>query len=84
MRVFYDLLCPDSKAAYYQWKELIKQDSHIDGMKYKDLVDMKITPFVLPYHEHSWTITKVIPLLQDICAEDETKCEMNAYAELAW
>ena len=50
MRVFYDLLCPDSKAAYYQWKELFPKESHISGMKYSDLIDMKITPFVLPYH----------------------------------
>ena len=53
-------------------------------MKYSELLDMRISPLVLPYHAHSWTITKVIPLLQDKCVADESKCQMSAYAELTW
>ena len=82
--VFYDLLCPASKADHYFWKSLFPQDSHIEGKKYEDLIEMQVTPFVLPYHLQSWSITKVVHLLQDKCQDDPSTCQMEAYAELAW
>ena len=45
---------------------------------------MTYSPFVLPYHIHSWTISKVVPYLQDICATTPDTCQMNQYLELAW
>jgi hypothetical protein len=48
------MLCPDSKAAYYTWKAMFNQSSHVENKTYGELVDMKITPYVLPYHLHSW------------------------------
>lgn len=82
--VWYDLLCPASKNDHYVMKELLDMDSHIEGKKYSDLIDMQVTPFVLPYHLRSWAVTKVIHLLKDKCDEDATKCEVEKYAELAW
>jgi len=84
IRVFYDLLCPDSKDAHYIWKSLLPQESHIKGKKYSDLVDMNVVPFVLPYHSHSYQITQVVPYLSDLCASDSTKCYFEKYAELSW
>lgn len=84
MNIFYDLLCPDSRDAYYLWNKIFPQESHVSGQKYSDLIDMTVSAFVLPYHGHSWVVTKAIPYLQDICDEDATKCFMNSYSELAW
>ena len=84
MKVFYDLLCPDSMNAHYLWKKILAEDSHVEGKKYSELIDMKASTFVLPYHDHSWVVSRVIPYLQDVCAEDSTKCFITDYAELAW
>ena len=45
---------------------------------------MKVTPFVLPYHLHSFQMTQIIPYMFDLCNADSTKCYMDAYAELCW
>lgn len=84
MNVFYDLLCPDSWNAYLLWKKIFEQESHVSGKKYSELIDMTVSSLVLPYHGHSWVVSKAIPYLQDICAEDESKCFLQAYHELAW
>ena len=57
MDVFYDLLCPDSRDAYYIFKKILAEDSHIEGKKYSDLIDMTASTLVLPYHNHSWVVT---------------------------
>ena len=63
VRVFYDLLCPDSMDAHYIWKDLLNKASPINGKTYGDVVNMRVTPFVLPYHVHSFQITQVVPYL---------------------
>ena len=55
LRVFYDLLCPDSLKTYNDLKALMNQTS-ANGPSYKELLDIKVTPFVLPYHLHSYEI----------------------------
>ena len=82
--MFYDLLCPYSEQAHYTWKTLLPQESHIDGKTYGDLVSMRVTPFVLPYHIHSYQITSVVPMLMDLCEADSSKCYVDQYAELCW
>ena len=57
VRVFYDLFCPDSMDAHYVWKDLLKEKSPVAGKTYGDIVDMRVTPFVLPYHVHSFQVT---------------------------
>jgi len=84
MNLFYDLGCPDSRDAYYAWQKMFAEDSHVSGKKYSDLIDMTVSTFVLPYHLHSWTVTKAIPYLQDVCEADSSKCFMNSYSELCW
>ena len=54
VRVFFDLLCPDSMAGYYLWKMMLPKQSPVEGMTYNDLVEIKIIPYVLPYHLHSY------------------------------
>ena len=65
------------------WKDIFAQDSPVSGKKYGDLIDMRITPFVLPYHIHSYQMTQVFPLLDDLCSSGG-KCLHNEYAELCW
>ena len=84
VRVFYDLLCPDSMDAHYVWKDLLNKASPINGKTYGDVVDMRVTPFVLPYHVHSFQLTQLIPWMQDMCEADSTQCKMDQYAELTW
>ena len=59
VRIFYDMLCPDSKQAHYSWKQLWSMPSPVQGKKYSDLVNMKVTPYVLPYHLHSFQMTQI-------------------------
>ena len=40
---------------------------------YGDLLDLRVTPYVLPYHLHSYTVTQVVPYVQDKCATDTSK-----------
>ena len=42
-------------------------NSPVKGVKYEQLVDMHVTPFVLPYHAHSWEIGRAIPYLTSLC-----------------
>ena len=56
IRFFYDLFCPDSMANHYLMKTVLAASSEIMGKTYGDLVDITISPFVLPYHLHSWTV----------------------------
>ena len=84
VRVFYDLLCPDSRAAYYKWKDLLPKESKVAGKTYGDLVDIHVLPYVLPYHLHSYTHAQVVPYLQDTCSQDSSKCFVQSYAEYCW
>jgi len=81
IRVFYDLLCPASKAAHYMMKDLLSQESHIKGKKYSDIVDFKVSPFVLPYHAHSYQITQLIPYFFD---KKEKSSFFEDYTEVGW
>ena len=67
IKVFYDMLCPDSFDAQLVWKSLFPLDSPVAGKTYEQLVDMKVTAFVLPYHTHSFQMTQVFPLIHDVC-----------------
>jgi len=50
------MLCEDSKKAHYAMKDLLEKDSPQTGYKYKDLLSVRIIPFVLPYHVHSYKL----------------------------
>ena len=84
IRLFLDALCPDSQATYMQWKELLGEPSPVAGKTYAELVDLKATPFVLPYHLHSYPLTQVYVYLDALCDSDATKCYQPAYAEYTW
>ena len=66
IRIFYDLLCPDSKDAHYVWKGLLDEESPVPGKTYSQLLDMKITAWPLPYHAHTYEITRGIAYLNDL------------------
>ena len=78
------MLCPDSLDTHNTWKSLFNETSHIQGKTYADLVNMKVSTYVLPYHAHSYSITSVLPMLYDLCEADSKKCYMDAYAEFSW
>ena len=54
IRMFYDLFCPDSRDTHYALKDLMTQQSPVAGKTYKDIMDMRVSPYVLPYHLHSF------------------------------
>ena len=56
VRVFYDILCPDSMDAHNVWKSLLSTH-YIGNQLYGDIINLKVTPFVLPYHVHSFQMT---------------------------
>ena len=80
------MLCPDSRDAHYVWKDELfpKQTSVVPGKTYEQIVDMHVTPFVLPYHLHSFQMTQVLPYLTDLCTADSTQCYQDAYSELCY
>jgi hypothetical protein len=84
INMFYDVFCPDSKAAHYQLKSLMKKPSPVAGKLYEDILDMHVATVVLPYHLHSYKATQIIPYLQDNCANDTSKCQFEQYVELTW
>ena len=84
VRLFYDVFCPDSLATHSALKTLLTQPSPVAGKSYNDILDMRASPFVLPYHVHSFQATQVIPYLDDICAADSTKCYQDEYADMCW
>jgi hypothetical protein len=63
LRLFYDLLCPDSRADHYYIKDILAMASPVEGKTYNDLLDIKVAPFVLPYHLHSFEVTRMVPYL---------------------
>ena len=82
---FYDMLCPYSKELYYLWKSMKDQESPaLHGKPYGELVYMETVPLVLPYHLHSWEMTKIFVLLNDICDADSSKCYQDQYTELCF
>ena len=74
VRLFYDWLCPDSANDHYIWQELLPQPSPVDGLTYEEYLNVRVSPFVLPYHLHSFQVTQVTPYLQDMCSQDEKYC----------
>ena len=53
------------------------------GKTYKELLDVTVTPIVMPHHLHSFQVTQVVPYLQDL-AKDPKEQYMDSYAELCW
>ena len=55
VKLFYDLLCPDSKDAQTIIDLLLKEPFAGDpGTTFRENLDIKVIPFVLPYHLHSY------------------------------
>ena len=54
------------------------------GKIWFEMVTLYKTPWVLPYHVHSWSIAKAIPYLSLICQDDRSKCLMDRYADLSF
>ena len=82
--MFYDMICPDSKAAHYTWKGMWDKPSPVEGKTYSQLVDMHVTPYILPYHLHSYQLAELFPMLTDLCASNTDACYQDRYAELCW
>ena len=77
INMWYDLFCPDSMAAHYQWKQLFEMDSPVEGKKYKDLINMRVQLYPLPFHIHSFSAGQISVYLDDLCVADSTKCNLH-------
>ena len=84
IRMFYDMLCPLSKKAHYAWKSLLPKQSPIPNKTYADIVDVHVSPIPWPWHLHSYTMSKLFPLLEDMCQANKDQCYQDSYAELCW
>ena len=85
VNLFYDFFCPDSKATHYAWKALFPMDSPVFNKTYEQAIDMQITPFVLPYHNHSFPNTQIYIYLEDLCRANKDKCPLiEKFAEFCW
>ena len=56
------------------------QTEWLDGTV-ADQVYWHYTPFPLPYHDHTFQVTQIVPYLMDLCIEDSSNCLMNAYKD---
>ena len=59
-------------------------DSPVSGKKYSEVLSVKVSTAVLPYHLHSFQVTQLVPYLNDLCISDSTKCYQDEYATLCW
>ena len=72
--MFYDLLCDDSNHQNAIFNELM--DTEWMGAPVREQVNIAFTPFVLPYHNHSFQVTQIVPYLLAQCAADATMCSL--------
>lgn len=72
LEIFYDLLCEAS--AYFHTKILETMEKDFLGKKVKDVVEINFVFFPLSYHHGTWTVTKIVPYLIDLCHADASKC----------
>merc|ERR1719223_1157086 len=72
--MFYDLLCDDSNHQNAVFNEFM--ETEWNGASVRDQVNIAFTPFVLPYHNHSFQVTQIVPYLLAQCAKDATTCSM--------
>lgn len=54
IKIFFDLLCPDSRDAERVLQEFIDTPVDSRGFTYVSRVTVRVTPFVLPYHTFSY------------------------------
>ena len=64
--MFYDLICSDSAATNNILNPLL-ESTHENGSKYKELLNFRIAPLPLPYHNHSFQVAQVLPFLDMLC-----------------
>ena len=86
VRLFYDLLCPYSRDHHTNMLQFLDEFiANETSPKYGDVMSVKITPIVLPYHLHSFQVTQVVPFLFDLCeSSGGQKCYMDDYASLCF
>mmetsp|Transcript_24723 Transcript_24723/g.38501 ORF Transcript_24723/g.38501 Transcript_24723/m.38501 type:complete len:92 (-) Transcript_24723:240-515(-) len=59
-------------------------DSPVEGKKYSDIVDLTVSPFVLPYHLFSFEMTRLFSYLQPLCQNDASQCYEQQYMNYCW
>mmetsp|Transcript_19216 Transcript_19216/g.29454 ORF Transcript_19216/g.29454 Transcript_19216/m.29454 type:complete len:228 (-) Transcript_19216:49-732(-) len=83
IRLFYDLLCPDSLASSQAWDSLWTEQIPDKSAFYDEVIDMKVSPFVLPYHLHSYQMTQLFQYFDKHCDAGDF-CLQQEYANFSW
>ena len=83
IRIWIDLLCPDSKATYEQMVEIFTAPVS----PFMGSVVARFHLFPLSYHDHAFEVAQMIPYLFDVCDDTEPKgkfCWVNQYYDWIW
>ena len=71
------MLCDGSAAVHKEFKRFLKMPFQSGTVK--DAIKFNIAFFPLPYHEHSWLVTKLLPLIIDQCYFSTLSCKYGYY-----
>ena len=88
LEIFYDLLCSDSKAANPVVEQMLATEWL--GATVQDQITVAITPFPLPYHNHTWQVNQLVPYFDDLCQKttgevtEGPDCSINEYKDFAF
>jgi hypothetical protein len=70
VKLFYDLLCSDCAETHHAIKTALDKDAG-PGTKFKDIVQVDIIPYALPYFQHSFTLASVLPAMNQMGYSDQ-------------
>lgn len=70
VKLFYDLLCDDCAKTHAAIKSALEQNVGPDT-KFKDIVQVDIIPYALPYFQHSFTLASVLPAMSQMGYSDQ-------------
>ena len=54
IKMIVDLLCSSCRDAHPHFMQFLEMDSPENGKKYKDILNVKVSPFPLPYHRNAF------------------------------
>ena len=82
IELFFDYLCSDCQNENPVINDLMKHEWL--GSTVADQVYVSYTPFPLPYHVHTYEVSRLVPYFMDLCIADSTKCLSNEYRDYTY
>ena len=82
IELFFDYLCSACQSENPIMNELLTQEWL--GSTVEDQIYVSYTPFPLPYHIHTYEVSRLVPYFMDLCIYDSTQCFSNQYRDFTY